>query len=114
MRMLHFDPAHKRLSVKTYSPYLDDYNFFEPETDEFTIEGLELNPIHKQVATDYLGVNVYSNKSLGRDYTSKKNRKVQAKLHNLEKDKDYFWYVELSDRYGGWTRSPLWSFRTKE
>ena len=114
MRMLHFDPAHKRLSVKTYSPYLDDYNFFEPEKDEFTIEGLELNPIHKQVATDYLGVNVYSNKSLGRDYTSKKNRKVQAKLHNLEKDKDYFWYVELSDRYGGWTRSPLWSFRTKE
>ena len=114
MRMLHFDPAHKRLSVKTYSPYLDDHNFFEPEKDEFTIEGLELNPIHKQVATDYIGVNVYTNKAIGRDYAGKKNRKVKAKLRDLTKDTEYFWYVELSDSYGGWTRSPLWNFRTKE
>ena len=114
MRMLHFDPAHKRLSVKTYSPYMDDYNFFEPQKDEFTIEDLELNPIHKQVATDYIGVNVYSNKKIGRDYAGKKRRKVKAHLHNLKENTDYFWYVELSDRYGGWTRSPLWQFRTKE
>ncbi len=114
MRMLHFDPEHKRLDVKTYSPYLDDHNFFEPEKDEFTIEDLELNPIHKQVATDYIGVNVYSNKAIGRDYASKKKRKVKAKQHNLEKNTDYFWYVELSDRFGGWTRSPLWEFRTEK
>ena len=114
MRMLHFDPGHKRLSVKTYSPYMDDYNFFEPQKDEFTIEDLELNPIHKQVATDYIGVNVYSNKKIGRDYAGKKKRKVKAHLHNLKENTDYFWYVELSDRYGGWTRSPLWQFRTKE
>ena len=114
MRMLQFDPAQARLNVKTYSPYLDDHNFFEPAKDEFTIEDFELNPIHKQVATDYIGVNVYTNKALGRDYAGVKKRKVKAKLHDLEKNTEYYWYVEISDRYGGWVRSPLWDFKTKE
>ena len=112
MRMLRFNPEAKQLSVKTYSPYLDDYNYFEPEIDEFTIDGLELNPVHKQVATDYIGVNVYSNRLLGEDKDGKDERS-QIKLKNLSHQHDYFWYVEVSDSYGGWTRSPLWKFTTK-
>ena len=113
MRMLRFNPEAKELAVKTYSPYLDDYNFFEPEVDEFTIEQLELNPVHKQVATDYIGVNVYSSSLLGEDRDGGDGEKIQIKLKDLKHHQDYFWYVEVSDSYGGWTRSPLWKFTTK-
>ncbi len=113
MRMLSFNPGAKELSVKTYSPYLDDYNFFEPEVDEFTIEELELNPIQKQVATDYIGVNVYSNTLLGEDKNGRNQQKVQVRLKNLKHHRNYFWYVEVNDSYGGHTRSPVWQFTTK-
>lgn len=113
MRMLHFNPEAKQLSVKTYSPYLDDYNYFEPEVDEFTIDQLELNPIQKQVATDYIGVNVYSNTLLGEDKDGRNREKVQIRLKDLKHKQDYFWYVEVSDSYGGRSRSPVWKFTTK-
>ena len=114
MRLLRFNPEAKELSVKTYSPYLDDYNFFEPEVDEFTIKQMELNPVHKQVATDYIGVNVYANRVLGEDRDGRDyHERVQIKLKDLKHQHNYFWYVEVSDSYGGWTRSPLWKFTTK-
>ncbi len=113
MRMLRFNPEAKQLSVKTYSPYLDDYNYFEPEVDEFTIDQMELNPIQKQVATDYIGVNVYSNNLLGEDKDGRNQEKVQVRLKDLKNKQDYFWYVEVNDSYGGWTRSPIWKFTTK-
>ena len=114
MRLLRFNPEAKELSVKTYSPYLDDYNFFEPEVDEFTIKQMELNPVHKQVATDYIGVNVYTNRVLGEDRDGRDyHERVQIKLKDLKQQHNYYWYVEVSDSYGGWTRSPLWKFTTK-
>ena len=30
LRILHVDPKHDTIHVKTYSPYLDDYNFYDP------------------------------------------------------------------------------------
>ncbi|WP_237690601.1 metallophosphoesterase [Paenibacillus caui] len=41
IRMLQFDLKNNKLHVKTYSPYLNDYNYFEPELfpgkDEFSL-----------------------------------------------------------------------------
>lgn len=112
MRLLQFDPLHKQLRVKTYSPYLDHYNFFDSGTDEFILTGIELNPIHKQVATDYLSVNVYTSKKLGEDADVRSSRRAQLKLKPLKPDSDYYWYVEVSDKFGGRTKSPIWKFRT--
>ena len=42
MRLLHFDQDNNRILVNTYSPYLDDYNYYDTDTnpgkDEFVIE----------------------------------------------------------------------------
>ena len=37
IRLLHFAIADELLYVKTYSPYLDDYNYHSPEDDEFIL-----------------------------------------------------------------------------
>lgn len=114
MRILQFNPTQSKLNVKTYSPYLDDYNFFETEQEEFSFSHFELNPVQKKVATDYLGINVYTNKLLGEDKDGKSNHKVKLKLKGLRRDEEYYWYVEVSDRFGGWSRSPIWKFTTKD
>ncbi len=36
MKLLHFDQKNNRILINTYSPYLDDYNFYEP--DEYPLK----------------------------------------------------------------------------
>ncbi|WP_101842186.1 metallophosphoesterase [Halobacillus sp. Marseille-P3879] len=42
MRLLHVNQEENKIDVKTYSPYLNDYNYYDPKNrpgkDEFTIE----------------------------------------------------------------------------
>lgn len=53
--------------MKTYSPYLDDYNYYDepeyPGKDEFTLD-LDLQPVTKRVATDYIGIKVYTDQEI--------------------------------------------------
>ncbi|WP_409291243.1 lamin tail domain-containing protein [Peribacillus sp. SCS-37] len=108
MRLLQFDPANRLLRVKTYSPYLDHYNFFDSDTDEFTL-AFDLNDIHKQVATDYISASVFTKEKLGEDLAVK-NGHARIRLSGLKPYHDYCWYMEVSDKYGGKTLSPLWKF----
>lgn len=67
IRLLQSDVANNKLRVKTYSPYLDDYNYYDedeyPGKDEFVLD-LDLQPVTKRVATDYIGVKVYSDQEI--------------------------------------------------
>ncbi|MCL2670750.1 MAG: metallophosphoesterase [Clostridiales bacterium] len=40
LRILTIDPATGNLSVVTYSPVLDDYNFYDDDVDSFILEGI--------------------------------------------------------------------------
>ncbi|XBM34622.1 hypothetical protein AAG663_03780 [Bacillus licheniformis] len=77
LRILHVDPKHDTIHVKTYSPYLDDYNFYDPHQfgpkDEFNIK-TDLKPRKKKVKTDYFELNVFSNKEIGKAKTVKKRK----------------------------------------
>lgn len=50
LRIFHVDPKRDTIHVKTYSPYLDDYHFYNPEQygakDEFSIK-TDLKPPEK-------------------------------------------------------------------
>ncbi|MFK7691706.1 metallophosphoesterase [Paenibacillus sp. HJGM_3] len=112
LRLLHFDTENKQLIVNTYSPYMKDYNFFEDNKDEFTLP-LNLKPVEKQVATDYIAVNVYGKEVIGQDAGVKSGTVAKTHWQGLGKGGTHFWYVRLADQYGGRQRSDIWSFTTK-
>jgi hypothetical protein len=58
LRLLTFDPANARLSVKTYSPWLDKWNSFGQAKDEFELEFEFLQPV-KELTTDYFSAEVF-------------------------------------------------------
>ncbi len=113
MRLLHFDTDNNRIMVNTYSPYLDDYNYYDtdayPGKDEFVLE-LDLAATDKRVATDYFAVNVYSDTEIGlvKDVSSGEIAEVTWK--GLEEDKTYSWYAVVTDQFTGKTTSDIWSF----
>lgn len=64
-----FDTKHEANSVKEIISLtgqyttVDDYNYYdEGDIDTFTINDLQLNDINKRTATDYIAVNVYTDR----------------------------------------------------
>lgn len=112
MRLLHFDQDNNRILVNTYSPYLEDYNYYDtvafPEKDEFVIN-MDLTPSKKRVATDYFAVNVFTDKVIDTD-KAKSGDIAEAVWRGLEPNKTYSWYVIVEDKYTGRTVSDIWTF----
>ncbi|WP_400243725.1 lamin tail domain-containing protein [Niallia sp. JL1B1071] len=113
MKLLHFDQTNNRIIVNTYSPYLDDYNFYDPEEyplkDELVID-FDLSVQEKQVATDYFAVNVYTKEEIGKQENVTSGDIAEVVWKNLEEGQAYDWYVVASDKYTGTAISDIWSF----
>ncbi|WP_218103023.1 metallophosphoesterase [Paenibacillus allorhizosphaerae] len=113
LRFLQFDLDNQKIHVNTYSPYLNDWNFFdEPGKDEFDVD-YPTRPIRKQVATDYIGVNVYTRKEIGTASSVPSGSTAGVKWKHLDKNNTYYWYTTARDAYHGQTVSDIWKFSTK-
>jgi len=113
IRLMQFDIDNNKLHIKTYSPYLDDYNFYDPEQypgkDEFSLD-LDLTPRLKRVATDYIEVNVYAKQKLGETVGAASGSNVSFDWTNLAGGASYEWYAVAEDVYGARTLSDIWKF----
>ncbi|MEO2202831.1 S-layer homology domain-containing protein [Paenibacillus pabuli] len=115
IRLMQFDMANNKLHIKTYSPYLDDYNYYDPETeqgkDEFSLD-LGLAPTTKRVATDYIGVNVYTDQKIGSKANVASGREASVEWKGLSNESYYQWYAKAEDQYSGSALSDIWGFST--
>lgn len=110
LKLLHVDQQTGQMYVNTYSPYLDDYNYYDPSQDEFTLH-LDLEPKRKRVATDFVEVRVLRNESIGTQ-AIESGQTAETVWSGLEEDTEYLWYVEVKDEFGGSRISDVWGFRT--
>lgn len=112
LRLLHVNQADNKIYVKTYSPYLDDYNFYDPEQypgkDEFVID-MPLEPKEKVVLTDKFEVNVYTTSTIGKTQLADNNQ-AETKWKHLQDEQQYGWYVRVTDDFGGDVISDVWTF----
>ncbi|RAK19887.1 S-layer family protein [Anoxybacillus vitaminiphilus] len=115
MRLLHVNPVENKIYVKTYSPYLNRYNYYDsttyPGKDEFVID-MNLQPQEKVVATDKFEVNVFTDEKIGEVAKVKDNETAEVAWKNLSSEKEYGWYVIVSDDFKGKVRSNIWTFTT--
>ncbi|BFT69130.1 S-layer homology domain-containing protein [Paenibacillus sp. P36] len=115
MRLMQFDLKNGKINMKTYSPHLDDYNYYDPSEypgkDEFSLD-LNLDAVTKRVATDYIGVSVYTNKTIGSVDNVKSGQTATVVWPNLTLNKTYQWYALAEDQYGGSIQSDIWKFNT--
>ncbi|MFD2043769.1 lamin tail domain-containing protein [Ornithinibacillus salinisoli] len=113
MRLLHFDTDNNQIYVNTYSPYVDDYNYYDseeyPGKDEFVID-LDLSAQEKRVATDSFAVNVYTDNEIGSVENVQSGETAEVTWSGLTEGERYFWYATITDDYSGYIRSPIWSF----
>ncbi|WP_066186188.1 lamin tail domain-containing protein [Gracilibacillus timonensis] len=115
MRLLNFNMETNQMEVQTYSPYMDEYNYYDPEEhpekDAFNLDW-DLEPQLKKVATDYVEVNVYTDHLIDSVEQVDSGATATAVWENLAPNSEYFWYVIVTDDFGGKVRSDIWSFQT--
>lgn len=117
MKLFHFDTSSGTVFVNSYSPYLDDFNYYDteeyPDKDEFTID-LNLEPQVKRVATDYFEINVYSDEKIGEVKDVPSGEVAKMKWEGLEENTTYYWYASVKDEFGGSAKSAINQFTTGE
>ncbi|MEK3884250.1 S-layer homology domain-containing protein [Paenibacillus sp. PL2-23] len=117
IRLMQFDMANDKLHIKTYSPTLDDYNYYDPVLypgkDEFSLD-LELDAQTKRVATDYFGVQVFTDAQIGETQTTESGGTAVVRWTGLAGNASYEWYAVAEDPYKGMGRSNVWRFYTGE
>ncbi|MDR9854791.1 S-layer homology domain-containing protein [Paenibacillus sp. VCA1] len=115
IRLMQFDMKNNKLHIKTYSPYLDDYNYYDPETekgkDEFSLD-LGLEPATKRVATDYIGVKVYTDQQIGAKSDVPSGTETSVAWKGLPANSYEQWYVKAEDEHSGSALSDIWGFYT--
>lgn len=114
VRLLTFNPVDETVSIQTYSPILDDMNFFdEPGVDSFTAD-YQLTDINKRVATDYFSVNVYSDKVIGTDKNVVSGDTAATEWKGLQPNRTYYWYMNITDENEAVRRSEIYRFATAD
>ncbi|WP_052702858.1 S-layer homology domain-containing protein [Paenibacillus beijingensis] len=117
IRLMQFDPQTNKIHMKSYSPYLNDYNFYDPkefpDKDEYDMN-VDLNPMLKRVETDYFGARVYTDQFIGQAENVPSGQQASAMWSGLESNKYYEWFALAHDDYSGITLSDIWGFATGE
>lgn len=112
IRFLEFDVEQDKIHVSTYSPYKDDENFYDdPGHDKFDIPFTPSAP-GKQVATDYVGVNVYTKTVIGEDANVASGERASAEWRGRSANTSYGWYAVATDASDGQSVSDVWTFST--
>lgn len=111
LRMLQFDVAAGTMDVNTYSPFLDDENYFEDEKEEFTVD-VDLRPAERLVATDALWLQARTDRVIGAPVDVPSGGEAAVTWDGLAPDRTHHWYAEATDAFGGSLRSPVWGFQT--
>ncbi|WP_186320077.1 S-layer homology domain-containing protein [Paenibacillus sp. Y412MC10] len=115
IRLMQFDMKNNKLHIKTYSPYLNDYNYYDPQEnpgkDEFDLD-LDLQPKTKRVATDYISVKVYTDSEIGSSRDVASGSQASVSWSGLPADSYQQWYVKAEDAHSGSTLSDIWGFYT--
>jgi hypothetical protein len=117
LKMLYFDLDNGKIYMNAYSPYLDDFNYFDsPKLPSYDIgvtsasqDIYELDARFdtglKTLETTQLNVDVYTDRSIG--VQENVTGEVTQIWEGLRPDTQYWWYGKITNEKGDIFRTPL-------
>ena len=112
LRLVHFDNASANLTVRTYSPYLDDFDSDDPTLDlehqEFSVAyaDLGITPKVKTLSTDSFTADILTTNTIANFADVVSGTPLTANWSNLALGA-HGWYVASTDPFGASDFSPV-------
>ncbi len=122
IKMLYFDLKNDKIYMNSYSPYLNDFNYFDnPKLSSYDIGvtassqdiyelDVDFDTNKKTLETDGLDVGVNTSNLIGKQENV--SGLVNQLWEGLSPDTQYWWYAEITNEEGAVLRTPLTSART--
>lgn len=122
IKMLYFDLKNGKIYMNSYSPYLNDFNYFDnPKLSSYDIGitassqdiyelDVDFDTNTKTLKTSGLDVGVYTNNLIGKQENV--SELVNQLWEGLSPDTQYWWYASVTNEEGAVLRTPLTSART--
>ena len=126
IKFLYFDLDNNKIYMNSYSPYLDDYNYFNTDSVEvLNVEGasstgldkmvldVEFNSDEQTILENQFSAYVCTNEILDSTAIDKVTGKATIDLTNLKAETDYAWYAVVTNANSGYTKTGVYEFTTE-
>lgn len=122
-KLLYFDLDSNKIYINSYSPLLNDFNYFDGEVQNMNVEGaivtradcgvmeVNFNTENHSISANEFSAYVSSNEKLG-SATADEKGKVVAKLTGLKQNTTYLWYSKFVATDSGQLTTEFYSFTT--
>ncbi|WRS28647.1 metallophosphoesterase [Oscillospiraceae bacterium MB08-C2-2] len=123
IKFLYFDLQNNKVYMNSYSPYRQDFNYFdEPKLDAFPI-GLQkadydiyeldvpFDTAAKSLNTSRFTASVLTQEAIGKAQTATET--AQVLWTGLKPNTNYSWYAAVTNENGGLSTTPVNVFRTR-
>jgi len=123
MKFLYFDLKNNKVYMNSYSPYRQDFNYYDtPKLDafpiglqkeEYDIYELDVNfdTSAKSLSTNQFTASLYTQESIGR--VENVTSTAEVLWTGLKPSTSYSWYARITNEKGGVSTTPVNIFRTK-
>ncbi len=121
-KMMYFDLKNNKIYMNAYSPYLNDFNYFDnPKLASYDIGvtatsqdiyelDVQFDTNLKTLETEYLNVDVYTDRIIGKQ-ENVTGQAIQI-WDGLTPDTRYWWYADITNAKGDTFRTPLSGIHT--
>lgn len=121
IKFLYFDLDNNKIYMNSYSPCMDDFNYYDTELHTLNVEGASATGVDQMVLdVDFdtkeqkileksFSAYVYTNEELGKAVST---QNAVLNMTNLSKNTDYAWYAVVTNETTGIKKSSIYEFTT--
>ena len=121
IKFLYFDLDNNKIYMNSYSPRMDDFNYYDTELHTLNVEGASATGVDQMVLdVDFdtkeqkileksFSAYVYTNEELGKAVST---QNAVLNMTNLSENTDYAWYAVVTNETTGIKKSSIYEFTT--
>ena len=119
IKFLYFDLDNNKIYMNSYSPCMDDFNYYDTELHTLNVEGASATGVDQMVLdVDFdtkeqkileksFSAYVYTNEELGKAVST---QNAVLNMTNLSENTDYAWYAVVTNETTGIKKSSIYEF----
>lgn len=121
IKFLYFDLDNNKIYMNSYSPCMDDFNYYDTELHTLNVEGASATGVDQMVLdVDFdtkeqkileksFSAYIYTNEELGKAVST---QNAVLNMTNLSENTDYAWYAVVTNETTGIKKSSIYEFTT--
>ncbi|MGN0320647.1 MAG: metallophosphoesterase, partial [Lachnospira sp.] len=124
IKFLYFDLDNNKIYMNSYSPCMDDFNFYDTELQTLNVEGASATGVDPMVLDVEFNTNVQSilqksfsayvltDEEIGTAEFNKVTKTATVEMNNLKENTNYMWYAVVKNTSTGIVSTNVYEFTT--